>query len=104
MMTLLLQFGPWIAGALGLLGGFLLHLNAKTKVAEANQKVSEAQTVAAQAQTQAAQVQDAASQANATAAQAGAQALKERENVESSIAAQPIGGAAQQLRDGWSRD
>jgi hypothetical protein len=105
MISLLFQFGPWIAGALGLLAGFLLHLNAQSKVAQANQKVSEAQTVAAQAQTQAAQTQDAAAQANATAAQAGAQALKERENVETTIAAQPVGSAAEQLRNnGWTRD
>jgi hypothetical protein len=104
MISLLLQFGPWIAGALGLLGGFLFRLNAKAKVADANQKVAEAQTVAAQAQTQVAQVQDAAAQANATASQAGAQALKERENVESTISAQPSGSAAEQLRGQWSRD
>lgn len=97
MISLLLQAGPWILAALGIVGGLLTHWRSTANVAAANQKVAEAQTSAAQ-------VQDAAAQANATAAQAGAQASKDRENVENDIAALPAGGAAQQLRDGWSRD
>ncbi|MDE1154423.1 MAG: hypothetical protein PW735_01690 [Acidobacteriaceae bacterium] len=104
MIALLLQFGPWILGAVGVIVGLLSHWRSTAKVAAADQKVAEAQTGAAEAQTRVAQVQDAAAQANATAAQAGAQASKERENVENNVTALPAGGAAQQLRDGWSRD
>jgi hypothetical protein len=105
MIALLGSIWPFLLAGGGILFGLFSHLSAKSTAAVANQKVAEAQTVAAQAQTQAAQVQDAAAQSNATAAQAGAQALKERENVESTVASQPVGAAAKQLRDdGWSRD
>lgn len=104
MIELLGSIWPFLLAGGGILFGFVAHLSAKSTKAAADQKVAEAQTVVAQAQTQVAQVHDAAAQANTAAAQAGAQALKERENVESTIAAQPVGAAAQQLRDGWTRD
>lgn len=96
--------GGVVLAALGAFAAIFSHLNATSKVAAANQKLAEAQTVAAQAQTQAAQVADAAAQANATAAQSGAQASKERQSVESDIAALPAGDAVQQLRNDWQRD
>jgi hypothetical protein len=103
MIALLLQFGPWILGALGLAFGFVRHQQAKSTTAVANQKVAEAQTSAAQAQTQTAEVRDAEAQANAAAAQAGAQASKERTNAENDVAALPAGAAQQQLLDQWGR-
>ncbi|MFM0595314.1 hypothetical protein [Paraburkholderia dilworthii] len=103
MIELLFKAGPWIAVVLAGLFAAVTHINAKAKVATANQKVAEAQTTAAQAQTQTAEVRDAEAQANAVAAQAGAQALKERTNVENDVAALPGGAAQQRLRDEWSK-
>jgi hypothetical protein len=104
MIGLLGSIWPFLLAGGGVLFGVFAHLSAKSTVAAAGQKVAEAQTVVAQAQTQTEQVRDAAAQANVTAAQAGAQALKERENVETTIAAQPVGDAAKQLLNGWTRD
>lgn len=103
MLTLILQFWPWIVTALAGVFALLTHANSRAKIAAADQKVAEARTGAAQAQTQVAEVHDAEAQANAVAAQAGAQALKERTDVENDVAALPSGAAAQQLRDEWSR-
>lgn len=104
MIALLLQFGPWIVGALGVVGGLLMHWRASSQVAAAGQKVAEAQTVVAQAQTQIAETHDAEAQANATAAQAGADSLKEKVNVTNDVAAMPAGAAADELRSQWSKD
>lgn len=101
MITLLLQFGPWILAALGIAGGLLTHWHATARVAAAGQQVAQAQTAVAQAQTTVAQANDAAAQANATVAQAGAESLKEKVNVTNDVAAMPDGSAADELRSSW---
>jgi hypothetical protein len=102
-LALILKFGPWIGMALSALFVAFTRVNAKSKVAAADQKVAEAQTSAAQAQTQTAEVRDAEAQANAAAAQQGAVAQKERTDVENDVASLPAGSAADQLRNEWSR-
>ncbi|WP_051106742.1 hypothetical protein [Paraburkholderia atlantica] len=103
VIALAFKFGPWILTALAGVFALLTHANSKAKVAAANQKVAEAQTSAAQAQAQTAEVRDAEAQANTAAAQQGAAAQKERTDVESDVATLPVGSAAEQLRNEWSR-
>ncbi|MFM0498157.1 hypothetical protein [Paraburkholderia caledonica] len=103
MLTLILQFGPWILTALAGVAALLTHWNAKAEVAAAGQKVAEAQTGAAQARTQTAEVRDTEAQANAAAAQAGAQAVKEGANVENETAGMSDGAVRDSLFSDWSR-
>jgi hypothetical protein len=87
---LIMQFGPWVLGALGLLAGFIRHTRAKPATAEAKQKVAEAQAATEQAKTQTAEVRDGEAHVNAAAARAGAEASKERAHVENDVAAMPF--------------
>jgi hypothetical protein len=98
--TILAVFGkawPFLIAAVGVIFGMFRHQQAKATSADAGRKVAEAQTVVAQ-------VTASAAKSNADAAQAGAAAIKERTNVENEIAAMPAGGAAERLRNDWSRD
>jgi len=90
MMTLILQFGPWLLGILGLVFGLFKHQQTKTVKAEAKQQVAEANAKI--------------DQGNTAAAQSGAAAVQERIHVENDIAARPADDSAQRLRDNWSRD
>ncbi|WP_045454216.1 hypothetical protein [Caballeronia cordobensis] len=103
MLSLILQFGPWVVAALAAVFGFTRHQQAKTATAQAKQTVAEANAAVQQAKTQIAEARDGEAQANAAAARAGAEASKERTRVENDIAAMPSGAAADELRDQWSR-
>jgi hypothetical protein len=95
---------PFLLAGGAALFALFTHLNATSKIAVAGQQVAQAQATVAQAQTQVAQTNDAVAQANATAAQAGAESLKEKVNVTNDVAALPPGAAADELRDGWTKD
>lgn len=97
IIAMLIKFGPWVLGLLGILFGMFRRQQAKTATAEAGQKI-------AQAQAMTATVQKSEAEANATAAQAGADAAQERANVESNVASGKPGAAADELRSQWSRD
>lgn len=108
LVSLIAKFWPVILGVLGLGGGALFGWaktkSANTKIAQAGQSVAEAQKGVAQAQAQAAAMGQSEAEANAAAAQAGSKATQERTNAENDVNALPSGGAAEQLRDSWSRD
>ena len=108
LVSLIAKFWPLIVGLLGIGGGALFGWaktkSADTKVAKAGQSVAEAQKGVAQAQAQAAAVGQSEAEANSAAAQAGANAIKEKTDAENDVNALPNGGAAQQLRDQWTRD
>lgn len=97
IVALLIKFGPWVLGLLGILFGAFRHQQAKTATAEAGQKIAEAQAKTAD-------VQKSEAESNAAAAQAGSNAAQERQNVETDIASGQPGAAADELRNGWSRD
>jgi hypothetical protein len=103
MLSLILQFGPWVIAALAAVFGFTRHQQAKTAAAQAKQTVAEANAAVQQAKTQVAEARDGEAQANVAAARAGADASKERTHVENDVAALPAGAAAIELRDEWSR-
>lgn len=96
-MTLLMEFGPWILGILGVLFGFIRHQQAKTATAEASQKVADAEKSKAE--------NDAAlATANQDAAQVGADNAKVRRNEDATADSLPAGDAGRVLHDEWGRD
>lgn len=97
IVALLLKFGPWVLGLLGILFGMFRHQQAKTATAEAGQRIAEAQAKTAA-------VKKSEAEANAIAAQAGADAAQERANVENTVSSGHPGAAADELRSQWSRD
>lgn len=97
ILAALVKFGPWLLAGLGVLFGMFRHQQAKTATAEAGQKIAEAQAKTAD-------VQKSEAESNAVAAQAGNNAAQERQNVETDIASGQPGAAADELRNGWSRD
>jgi hypothetical protein len=97
IVALLLKFGPWVLGILGVLFGAFRHQQAKTATAEAGQKVAEAQK--AQAQNDA-----ALAAANQAGAQIGADNEKVRRDEDSIAGNLPAGDADRVLHDEWGRD
>lgn len=88
MIELLLKAGPWVLTAIVAAWGVFTHLNAKAKVAEANQQ-ADAKVASAQQGQQAAEEnltarKTADIQADADAAKTAATAAKERTDVEDS--------------------
>lgn len=97
IVAMLLKFGPWVLGLLGILFGMFRHQQAKTATAEAGQKVAEAEQSKAQ--------NDAAlAAANQAGAQAGADNAKVRRDEDATAGNLPAGDAARVLHDEWGRD
>ncbi len=91
MIALLLQFGPWIVGALGVVYGVIKHFSAKATVADVTQK-AQSKVDAANDNVQIAidnlnARKTADVQADADAAKTAATAAQERTNVENDQAA-----------------
>lgn len=97
IIGMLLKFGPWVLGLLGILFGAFRHQQAKTATAEAGQKVAEAQK--AQADSDA-----ALAAANQAGAQAGTDNAKVRRDEDANAAGLPAGDAGRVLHDEWGRD
>lgn len=95
IVALLLKFGPWVLGILGVLFGAFRHQQAKTATAEAAQKVSEAQK---------AQNDAALAAANQAGAQTGADNAKVRRDEDATAAGLPAGDAGRVLHNEWGRD
>jgi hypothetical protein len=101
MIALLLQFGPWIVGALGVVYGVIKHYSANAKVATVTQQASD-KVNAANANVQGAldnlnARKTADVQADADASKTAATAAKERTNVENAQAALGDDAAREQL-------
>ncbi|QDX22545.1 hypothetical protein FP568_15640 [Pandoraea pnomenusa] len=97
IVAMLLKFGPWILGIVGVLFGVFRHQQAKTATAEAGQKIAEAEQAKAQ--------NDAAlAAANQAGAQTGADNAKVRSDENAAVDALPDGGAGRVLHNQWSRD
>lgn len=96
MMALLLQFGPWALGLLGVLFGFVRHQQAGKTAAQAQQQVAEAKT-------QVVQQQVAIAEANTQAARTGAEHQDARRNEDDNTTALQPGDAERLLRDNWNR-
>jgi len=101
MIALLLQFGPWIVGALGVVYGVIKHFSAKATVADVNQK-AQTKVDAANANVQVAidnldRRKTADIQADADASKTAATAAQERTNVENDQAALSDDAAREQL-------
>ncbi|VVE74026.1 hypothetical protein PCA31118_04664 [Pandoraea captiosa] len=96
IITLLLKFGPWALGLLGVLFGMFRHQQAKTATAEAGQKVAEAEQAKAH--------NDAAlAAANQAGVQTGADNAKVRRDEDATAAGLPAGDADRVLHDEWGR-
>jgi sRNA-binding protein len=84
VIELLLKLGPWIVGALGLVGGVVFgtfrHQQAKTATAEADAAKAQAARVVAQKQSE-------VDQGNAAASAAGEQAVVNRAKADQTAAA-----------------
>lgn len=97
IIALLLKFGPWVLGIIGILFGAFRHQQAKTATAEAGQKIAEAEQAKAQ--------NDAAlATANQEGAQAGAYNAEVRRNEDATAGNLPAGGAGRVLHNEWGRD
>ncbi|WP_150664651.1 hypothetical protein [Pandoraea commovens] len=95
--ALLLKFGPWVLGLLGVLFGAFRHQQAKTATAEAGQKVAEAEQANAR--------NDAAlAAANQQGAQAGAHNAEVRRDEDATAGNLPAGDADRVLHEEWGRD
>lgn len=95
--AVLLKFGPWVLGLLGVLFGAFRHQQAKTATAEAGKKVAEAEQAKAQ--------NDAAlAAANQAGAQTGADNAKVRRDEDSAADALPAGDANRVLHDEWGKN
>ena len=95
--ALLLKFGPWVLGILGVLFGAFRHQQAKMVAAQAGQKVAESQKEQAQ--------NDAAlAAANQAGAQTGADNAKVRRDEDATAGNLPAGDAGRVLHDEWGRD
>jgi len=90
MIDLILKAWPYLLAAGGAVLAIIFKQSAEKTKAQAKQEVAEVKK------------QDAEKQA--AAAQSGATAVKERTDVENTIAAAPAGDSAAKLRDAWSRD
>lgn len=96
IVALLLKFGPWALGLLGVLFGVFRHQQAKTATAEAGQKIAEAEQAKAQ--------NDAAlAAANQAGTQAGADNAKVRRDEDAAAGNLPAGDANRVLHDEWER-
>ncbi|WP_186425103.1 hypothetical protein [Cupriavidus metallidurans] len=94
ILAALVEFGPWVLGALGVLFGMFRHQQAKSTEAAANQK-------AAEADARAAQVDAVQAKANQDAARAGADNAKVRRDEDAAAAGEP--DANRVLHDEWGK-
>lgn len=94
--TLLAQFGPWIVGMLGVLGGFLA-LKAKSK---ADGKRVAAETIAKDREAIAA----ADIEKSKTANEKQTESIVKANDANSKVNATPIADVHSELRDKWTRD
>lgn len=97
IVALLLKFGPWMLGILGILFGAFRHQQAKTATAEAGKKVAEAEQAKAQNDAALAEV-------NQAGAQTGADNAKVRRDEDDTARNLPAGDAGRVLHDEWGRD